>query len=238
MSELFYYLNGERQVGPLTKRELKAIGITPNTLVWKEGMSDWTPAHRLYELRDLFDRMTPPPPPKQNKEFYPVPPFEKRKNSSLSLVMKGFSIAAILMSMAMGIMCSIMVDNHGGSPEILELEREEYIIIFQIATVLFLFFSVYRFVSIVKESTSLSLMLKGFSIAAIIMSVAMGIVGIIEGLEHDNAKGLHLFYLILTQVAAVLFLIFSIYRLVSVVKEQNNNNVKRTGVNPKYNYNK
>ena len=48
----YYYLNerGE-QTGPLTLEALRAQRLAPATMVWREGMADWTRADRLPELR-------------------------------------------------------------------------------------------------------------------------------------------------------------------------------------------
>lgn len=55
----YYYLNSAGQnVGPLNIENLKAHGITRDTLVRAQGMPDWTKAGDLYELAGLF---APPP---------------------------------------------------------------------------------------------------------------------------------------------------------------------------------
>lgn len=60
-------INGQ-QVGPFDPAALqeKVAGgqITRQTLVWKQGMSQWTPAGQVFELSKLFET-TPPPLPKQ-----------------------------------------------------------------------------------------------------------------------------------------------------------------------------
>ena len=42
-------IDNERK-GPMTFDELKEIGITPSTLVWKEGLENWVPAKDVEEL--------------------------------------------------------------------------------------------------------------------------------------------------------------------------------------------
>ncbi len=51
----YYYTDGKERFGPLTIEELKQKSITPETLVWKEGLPDWVPANTLADLKDLFD---------------------------------------------------------------------------------------------------------------------------------------------------------------------------------------
>ena len=65
-----YYLhNGTEQDGPFDISELKSKGITSKTEVWYEGISDWTDADQIDELKGLFSKATPPPiKPKTNSE--------------------------------------------------------------------------------------------------------------------------------------------------------------------------
>ena len=53
--ETYYFaiINGN-QIGPVSKTNLKAEGLTPETYVWREGMKDWVKAVELPELADLF----------------------------------------------------------------------------------------------------------------------------------------------------------------------------------------
>lgn len=51
----YYYTDGKERFGPLTIEELKQKAITPETLVWKEGLPDWVPANTLSDLKELFD---------------------------------------------------------------------------------------------------------------------------------------------------------------------------------------
>ena len=56
----YYYLGPEgRQMGPYSFSELRSR-ITPETIVWREGMDDWAPASTVPELDELFRSSTPP----------------------------------------------------------------------------------------------------------------------------------------------------------------------------------
>ena len=55
----FYQDNNGQQRGPIAANDLPGCGVTPQTLVWKDGMSDWQPAGSVDELSVLF---APPPP--------------------------------------------------------------------------------------------------------------------------------------------------------------------------------
>lgn len=56
----YYTLNGQ-QAGPVSQSELAdrlSNDLSPNTLVWKEGMADWLPANEVAEFKD-FDTPSP-----------------------------------------------------------------------------------------------------------------------------------------------------------------------------------
>lgn len=60
----YYYLNARNeQQGPVAAEKLLDYGVTKNTLVWKEGMSQWEPAGNVAELNSLFAGQQTPPPP-------------------------------------------------------------------------------------------------------------------------------------------------------------------------------
>lgn len=50
---MYHYADGDQQRGPVGRDELRGR-IRPDTLVWREGMTDWRPAMEVEELRDLF----------------------------------------------------------------------------------------------------------------------------------------------------------------------------------------
>lgn len=58
----YYIIRNEQQAGPYTLEELATMGITPDTVVWTEGMTDWAPAREVSELNSLFasNAQTPP----------------------------------------------------------------------------------------------------------------------------------------------------------------------------------
>ncbi|MBR5687877.1 MAG: DUF4339 domain-containing protein [Prevotella sp.] len=51
--EYFIAINGQQQ-GPFTIDALRGQHITPDTLVWAQGMSNWMPASQVGELQPLF----------------------------------------------------------------------------------------------------------------------------------------------------------------------------------------
>jgi len=66
MEQWFYLKNGQ-QNGPVSLEQLKRFAdageLQPTDLLWKEGMSDWGPAHRVQGLFSDPVSTTPPPPP-------------------------------------------------------------------------------------------------------------------------------------------------------------------------------
>lgn len=53
--EYFIVENG-KQAGPFSIAQLAEKHIKPETLVWKEGMADWTPAWKIAELKYILAR--------------------------------------------------------------------------------------------------------------------------------------------------------------------------------------
>ena len=66
--EFYAVLNGA-QIGPLpfeTVRQMAGVGaIAKSTLVWRDGMTAWTPASSVMELASFFAPSGPPPIPSQ-----------------------------------------------------------------------------------------------------------------------------------------------------------------------------
>ena len=50
----FYMADGDQQSGPFSLYELRARGLQPDTLVWREGMAEWQPAASVPQLRALL----------------------------------------------------------------------------------------------------------------------------------------------------------------------------------------
>lgn len=54
--------NGQ-QLGPFTVQQLTQQGLTPQTMVWKNGMANWQAAGEIPELQSALPAISPPPPP-------------------------------------------------------------------------------------------------------------------------------------------------------------------------------
>lgn len=57
----YYIGDAGHQRGPFTIDQLRAMKLAPSTLVWREGMPQWQPAHLLPELQLLLSHPTPMP---------------------------------------------------------------------------------------------------------------------------------------------------------------------------------
>ena len=53
--EFFIIEHNGQQAGPFSFDQLVQKGISPETLVWKQGMADWTPAWKVEDLRAVLE---------------------------------------------------------------------------------------------------------------------------------------------------------------------------------------
>ncbi|MGE3824202.1 MAG: GYF domain-containing protein [Bacteroidia bacterium] len=74
MKKYFIHIDAE-QKGPFDLEELKGHKITKETLVWFDGLSEWTKAEFIAELKEVLT-VTPPP---INKQAPPPPPIDQTK---------------------------------------------------------------------------------------------------------------------------------------------------------------
>jgi len=56
----YFYSDGIEKHGPFSLDELKYEGIKIDTLIWFEGLEDWTPANDVDELRPILELIPPP----------------------------------------------------------------------------------------------------------------------------------------------------------------------------------
>jgi tetratricopeptide (TPR) repeat protein len=61
----YYFADNDQQFGPFTFDELKTKRLKKSTLVWTEGMQDWTIANDIDELKDILISEPPPLPKKK-----------------------------------------------------------------------------------------------------------------------------------------------------------------------------
>lgn len=89
----FYYADQSQQKGPATLEQLRAAGVTSQTLVWREGMADWQPAGAVPELASLFAAAEPAAPVVAAPPTFQQPPtFEQpHAGSPMQLPYAGYS---------------------------------------------------------------------------------------------------------------------------------------------------
>jgi len=68
MKKFFYSFGGNKQ-GPVYLEELIDANITNETLIWFEGLPQWTPAGKIEELVPILE-LIPPPIPDQSQEKF------------------------------------------------------------------------------------------------------------------------------------------------------------------------
>ena len=113
----YFIVENNKQSGPFSIYELKDKGITSETLVWAEGMTDWTPAWKVDELRAFLfntkDASTPPPLPEDMEQpaaaqAEPAAAIEKKKpqgSSCMKRMFVGFLFLLAVLLVAMAVSC-------------------------------------------------------------------------------------------------------------------------------------
>lgn len=66
--EYFIIDNIGQQAGPFSQDQLVQKAISPETLVWKQGMADWTPAWKVEELRTVLEAVEANKPNSTNQQ--------------------------------------------------------------------------------------------------------------------------------------------------------------------------
>lgn len=68
--EFFIIDHNGQQAGPFSFDQLVQKGISPETLVWKQGMADWTPAWKVEELKAVLEAIRANQQQKAQQEAY------------------------------------------------------------------------------------------------------------------------------------------------------------------------
>lgn len=63
----FFYANGKEQIGPISFEELKKLNLDGSTLIWYDGLNEWTKINSIPEIYDILEKKKSPP-PLPNKE--------------------------------------------------------------------------------------------------------------------------------------------------------------------------
>lgn len=81
MKKFFFALDNEKH-GPFSLDELKNESIAKDTLVWYEGLDDWTPASELDVMREILELLPPPIPETLSNESVNEDPVIKENHST------------------------------------------------------------------------------------------------------------------------------------------------------------
>lgn len=82
---MYYYSVNNEKIGPLTLEQIQLANITENTLVWKEGLENWSPAKELCELSNHI-RKEPPLLPNEVVQRRKQENIEKAVNSLVFII--------------------------------------------------------------------------------------------------------------------------------------------------------
>lgn len=79
----YYYVENGVQFGPFSIEELKLKPLKESTLIWHDGLEDWTEAKKVEELKSYFVNKTPPRIPKAKQTTPPSPNFSQSSHANV-----------------------------------------------------------------------------------------------------------------------------------------------------------
>lgn len=77
----FYISKNNKNVGPMAPEQLVQQGLTPNSMVWAEGMPTWVPASQVPELAPYLAAATRP----QFQQPYQQPSYQRPAQPTMSM---------------------------------------------------------------------------------------------------------------------------------------------------------
>ena len=94
--EYFIIDNNGQQAGPFSQDQLVQKAISPETLVWKQGMADWTPAWKVEELRIVLEAVEANKPNSTNQQENQEPQQQTSKQAQQQAYQQGFQQGATM----------------------------------------------------------------------------------------------------------------------------------------------
>ena len=82
----YFYLEGKEQRGPFVLEEIKAKGLTNETLVWFDGIENWTPLINIPELNIVLKKSPPKTPSDTEVEINKTEVIENQNKSEINLI--------------------------------------------------------------------------------------------------------------------------------------------------------
>lgn len=112
----YFYSDGNEKNGPLSLDELQQEGISNGTLIWFEGLDDWTPAGDLDDMKHILELN---PPPVENLKEKPIQESlakqesaQKHTRPDLKEASQGWIIAGFIFSLLGGYLGLIIGFNY------------------------------------------------------------------------------------------------------------------------------
>ena len=111
----YHIFKDNQRIGPVDVEQLSQLGLTPNSMVWTEGMSQWLPASQVSELASYMvassqpqsTPIPPPPPLNQPQQSYQLPlDFEPLSKSQK--IARGILFFPVVLALLIGILMTIM----------------------------------------------------------------------------------------------------------------------------------
>jgi len=87
MERKYYIAQGKEHLGPFSISELQEKKISPDTLIWYEGLEQWTKASEITELKSCIVSIPLPPPTPSQIEFQ-----TNNKSKFIKIAHKGLTI--------------------------------------------------------------------------------------------------------------------------------------------------
>lgn len=94
--EYFIIDNNGQQAGPFSQDQLVQKAISPETLVWKQGMTDWTPAWKVEELRTVLEAVEANKPNSTNQQENQEPQQQTSEQAQQQAYQQGFQQGATM----------------------------------------------------------------------------------------------------------------------------------------------
>lgn len=94
--EYFIIDNNGQQAGPFSQDQLVQKAISPETLVWKQGMADWTPAWKVEELRIVLEAVEANKPNSTNQQENQEPQQQTSEQAQQQAYQQGFQQGAAM----------------------------------------------------------------------------------------------------------------------------------------------
>ena len=94
--EYFIIDNNGQQAGPFSQDQLVQKAISPETLVWKQGMADWTPAWKVEELRTVLEAVEANKPNSTNQQESQEPQQQSSEQTQQQAYQQGFQQGATM----------------------------------------------------------------------------------------------------------------------------------------------